>query len=90
MYQKVTNQNDSLRGLWAAKFNLQGRKAGLATETDVAAYDTKLHALEEELERRKEIGRKFEIVLQKIREMSDAEQHAKADHQVLSRISWSG
>lgn len=82
MYQKISNDNDSLRGLWAAKFNLKGGKTGLATEEDMAAYESKLHSLEEELERRKEIGRKYEMVLHRIRELMEAEEAAREDHQV--------
>ena len=82
MYQKVANQNDSLRGLWAAKFNLKGGKSGLATQEDIAAYEAKLHELERELERRKEIGRKFEAVLKRVRDLMEADEQAREDHEV--------
>ena len=52
---QVANQNQSLKGLWAAKLNLEGR-ASLATPEDLALYETKLEELEIELERRKQVG----------------------------------
>ena len=40
LYQQLANQAQSLKGLWVAKLNLKG-KAALATEADLAAYDSK-------------------------------------------------
>lgn len=54
-FLQVANQNMSLKGLWAAKLNLEGR-VDLATPQDLVAYETKLEELEIELERRKEVG----------------------------------
>ena len=56
MLFRSANQNESLKGLWAAKLNLEGR-ASLASPEDMAAYDAKLEELEIELERRKRIGK---------------------------------
>jgi len=50
----VANQNESLKGLWAAKLNLEGRSA-LATPEDLAEYERQLESLEIELERRKQV-----------------------------------
>lgn len=52
---QVANENTSLKGLWAAKLNLESR-ASLATPEDLQAYDSKLEELEIELERRKQVG----------------------------------
>lgn len=82
MYQKVNNQVDSLKGLWLAKFNLDPVKAGLATPEDVAAYELKLHELERELERRKELGSKYEIVLERLRELQETDEELRLKHQV--------
>jgi hypothetical protein len=68
MYQRVANQNESLKGLWAAKMNLKGQ-AILATDDDLAVYDWKLKALENELERRKDVGRQFEEILIRQKEL---------------------
>ena len=55
MYQRIAAETDSLKNLWAAKMNVKG--AGLmATDADIAEYDGRLHFLEEELQRRKEVG----------------------------------
>ena len=81
LYQKIANQTASLKGLWASKLNLSGR-AGMATEADLMSYDRKLHELEAELERRKELGRRFQTVLQRVMEIEGADEKFREDHQV--------
>jgi hypothetical protein len=41
----------------------------LATDDDLAVYDWKLKALENELERRKDVGRQFEEILIRQKEL---------------------
>lgn len=40
LYNKITGQAESLKGLWVAKLNLKGRSA-LATAMDLQSYDNK-------------------------------------------------
>lgn len=40
LYNKITGQAESLKGLWIAKLNLKGRSA-LATDEDLLAYEQK-------------------------------------------------
>ena len=40
LYNKITGQAESLKGLWVAKLNLKGRSA-LATDEDLLAYEQK-------------------------------------------------
>ena len=40
LYNKITGQAESLKGLWVAKLNLKGRSA-LATEHDLEDYNEK-------------------------------------------------
>ncbi len=81
MYQKLSNQAESLKGLWAAKLNLSGRP-GRATREDISAYDAKLSDLEAELERRKELGRHFGAVTTHMKQLSEADELAREEHQV--------
>ena len=81
MYQKVSNQTDSLKGLWAAKLNLSGN-GGRATPDDMAKYDQKLRDLEAELQRRKELGHKYHIVMARVKELADNDEQAREDRQV--------
>jgi len=81
MYQRVANQNESLKGLWAAKMNLKGQ-AILATDDDLAVYDWKLKALENELERRKDVGRQFEEILIRQKELMIDDEKCREKHQV--------
>lgn len=81
MYNRIANQNESLKGLWAAKMNLKG-KAALATDEDLAEYDRKLSALEFELERRKDVGRRFEAVLRRQQELMEDDEKNREKHQV--------
>lgn len=81
LYNKVANQNESLKGLWAAKLNLSG-KGGVVTKDDVREHDERSQRLENELERRRELGRIFEKVLIRIREISDADENEREEHQV--------
>jgi len=40
LYNKITGQAESLKGLWVAKLNLKGRSA-LATTDDLHSYESK-------------------------------------------------
>lgn len=81
MYQRIANQSDSLKGLWAAKMNLKG-KVALATDEDLRNYEMKAEALEIELERRKEIGKRFEVILDRQREILEDDELLREQHQV--------
>jgi len=81
MYQKVAAQSDSLKSLWAAKMNLKGT-AILATDADIAEYDRHLHALEQELERRKEVGHRFNAILTQQEYLAQEDEKAREAHQV--------
>lgn len=81
MYQRVANQNESLKGLWAAKMNLKGPGV-LATDGDIEVYDEKLRALENELERRKDVGRQFEEILIRQKELMTDDETCREKHQV--------
>ena len=81
LYQRIANQTESLKGLWAAKLNLKGR-AGMATPEDMAAYETKLEELEAELLRRKELGGRFESTLARMQDLANSDEKHREDHQV--------
>ncbi|CAH1789583.1 unnamed protein product [Owenia fusiformis] len=81
MYQKVNHQTESLKGLWAAKLNLKGR-ASMATQEDIAKYEVKLEELEIELERRKELGTRFEAILQRQQNLIEDDELDREKHQV--------
>lgn len=81
MYNRIANQAESLKGLWAAKMNLKG-KASLATDEDLVSYENKLEALEIELERRRDIGRRFEAILNKQKELMMEDEQGREKHQV--------
>ncbi|XP_062603182.1 uncharacterized protein LOC134264959 [Saccostrea cucullata] len=81
MYNRIANQTESLKGLWAAKMNLKG-KASMATDEDLVCYENKLEALEIELERRRDIGRRFEAILNKERELMMEDEYGREKHQV--------
>ena len=74
-----------IAGLWAAKMNLSGTSA-LATDQDLAHYERKLEALDIELERRKDIGRQFETVLDRQEQLLTTDDQAREQHQVSSLI----
>ena len=40
LYQKISNDNESLKGLWAAKLNLKG-KGGTVSKEDMDSFDAK-------------------------------------------------
>ena len=84
MYQKVANQTESLKGLWAAKLNLKGR-TGMATEEDMAAYELRQGALETELQRRKQLGGRFESTLARLRGLMTVDEKHREEHQVHTR-----
>ena len=54
----------------------------MATDDDLMSYDRKLDYLERELERRKEIGRRFESVLNRQLELADNDEKCREEHQV--------
>jgi hypothetical protein len=81
MYNRIANQTESLKGLWAAKMNLKG-KASMATDEDLVSYENKLEALEIELERRRDVGRRFEAILNKQKELMVEDEHGREKHQV--------
>ena len=80
LYQKISSQSESLKGLWVAKLNLNGR-AGAATQDDLDAYDAKRHDLDLELERRKDLGSTFGAVLLRMKQLTDDEEVAREKHQ---------
>lgn len=82
MYQRVANQTESLKGLWAAKMNLKG-KAGMATPEDMSAYELRLEALEGELQRRKELGGRFESTLGRLKGLMTVDERHREEHQVI-------
>ena len=77
---KIANQAESLKGLWSAKLNLN--RAGMATEDDIANYDKKLEELEKELERRKQLGGKYEEVMIRVKELFKIDEIHRQEHQV--------
>ncbi|PIK35706.1 hypothetical protein BSL78_27462 [Apostichopus japonicus] len=81
LYQKLFNQSESLKGLWVAKLNLQG-KAALASEEDLAAYEAKREQLEMELERRRELGLRLESILKRQTTIMTEDEKAREEHQV--------
>ncbi|KAH3750553.1 hypothetical protein DPMN_185080 [Dreissena polymorpha] len=81
MYQKVAAQTDSLKALWAAKMNLQGT-AALATEEDIQDYERKLSDLEHELARRKEVGHRFQAILNQQEFLAGEDEKHRESHQV--------
>ena len=83
MYNRIANQTESLKGLWAAKMNLKG-KASMATDEDLVSYENKLEALEIELERRRDIGRRFEAILNKQKELMMDDEQGREKHQVCT------
>ena len=83
MYQRVANQTESLKGLWAAKLNLKGR-VGMATPEDMAAYELRLGALEEELQRRKQLGGRFESTLGRLKDLMLTDEKHREEHQVYN------
>lgn len=80
MYNRIANQTESLKGLWAAKMNLKG-KASMATDEDLVNYENKLEALEIELERRRDVGRRFEAILNKQKELMMEDELGREKHQ---------
>ena len=82
LYTKVSNQAESLKGLLNAKLNLTGL-SGAATEEDYEMFETMNNGLEAELERRKQLGSQFEKVLIRTRELSEADEGSREEHQVV-------
>ena len=68
-------------GLWAAKMNLKGT-SGLATDDDLVEYETRLEALDQELERRKDLGRQFQAVLNRQAVLLEDDEASREKHQV--------
>ena len=85
MFQNVVGQTDSLKGMWTAKMNMKGAPL-LATETDLAEYDRKLHFLEEELERRREVGHRFEAILKRQEDLAEDDEKHREAHQVWCAV----
>lgn len=81
LYQKLANHAQSLKGLWVAKLNLKGRFA-LATEEDIAKYERTKEQLELELARRKELGLRFEAVLQRQLGIMEEDEKYREEHHV--------
>jgi hypothetical protein len=81
LYQKINNQTESLKGLWAAKLNLKGRSC-LATPEDLAAYEGKLEELEIELARRRDLGERFETMLSRQQELMDDDEKCREEQQI--------
>ena len=81
LYTKISNDNESLKGLWAAKLNLKG-KGGSVSKEDVAKFDARYKELQSEVERRKDLGKKFDKVLLSIKQISDADEASREEHQV--------
>lgn len=81
MFQDVAGQTDSLKGMWTAKMNMKGVPV-LETEIDMADYDRKLHFLEQELQRRKEVGYKYEAILKRQEHLAEEDEKCREEHQV--------
>ena len=81
LYQRISTENESLKGLWATKLNLDGQ-SGLATDEDLAAYESKLKELQTELERRKDLGAQFEAVLHRTMLLRNKNEEDREEHQV--------
>ena len=81
LYQKISNDNESLKGLWAAKLNLKG-KGGTVSKEDMEKFDSQYKQLQSELERRKDLGKKFDTVLLHMKRISDADEVSREEHQV--------
>ena len=86
LYQKVKAQAESLKGLWVAKLNLKGKSA-LATEEDMRKYDVKKDELEQELERRRELGIRFKGVLERQNELFEDDLREREQHEILFEAS---
>ncbi|XP_013391352.1 uncharacterized protein LOC106159584 [Lingula anatina] len=82
LFQKLNNQALSLKGLWAAKLNLKGGSSALATKEDLAAYERKLEELEIELERRRELGSRFQTILERQINLQEQDEKSREEHQV--------
>ncbi len=54
----------------------------MAAPEDLAEYDRRLANLEDELQRRKEIGGRFEATLSRMRELIDIDDKHREEHQV--------
>lgn len=68
MYNRIVNQVEFFKGFWVVKMNLKG-KVLLVIDEDFVIYENKLEVLEIELERRRDIGRRFEVILNKQKEL---------------------
>ncbi|GFO26753.1 cytadherence high molecular weight protein 2 [Plakobranchus ocellatus] len=86
MYQRLADQSESLKGLWAAKMNLKGT-SGLATDDDLAEYERRLESLDLELERRKDLGRQFQAVLDRQAVLQEDDEASREKHQVSFQTS---
>ncbi|RUS80257.1 hypothetical protein EGW08_011986, partial [Elysia chlorotica] len=86
MYQRLADQSESLKGLWAAKMNLKGT-SGLATDADLVDYERRLEALDQELERRKDLGRQFQAVLARQADLQEQDEAGREKHQVSFQSS---
>lgn len=73
-------------GLWAAKMNLCG-KAALARDEDLAMYERKLDFLEKELQRRMELGRQYQDVLERQEQIMSDDEHGRENHQVQEQTN---
>ena len=62
--------------------NLKSR-AAMATQEDVAAYEEKLEQLDIEVERRKELGRRYAAILEQQKKLLDDDEVAREEHQVV-------
>ncbi|EDV28435.1 uncharacterized protein TRIADDRAFT_51343 [Trichoplax adhaerens] len=87
LYQKVRAQAESLKGLWVAKLNLKGKSA-LATEDDMRKYDAKKNELEDELERRRELGIRFKGVLERQNELFEDDLREREQHEISFEASF--
>jgi hypothetical protein len=81
LYQKVADQTESLKRLWVAKLNLQGRSE-LATQQDLREYETRREQLEQELERRKAVGRAYLSVVEEQTLIHEQDMACRREHQV--------
>ena len=66
---------------------LNSGKTGRATPKDMEDYEAKLRELEAELERRKELGRRFDGALLRMKEIAEADEQAREEHQVAYQTS---
>lgn len=78
LYQKLNTQTDSLKSLWLAKLH----RGAEATAEQKDSYARRLHDLEAEIQRRKNLGEAFARVLGRQADLLEREEAARRRHEV--------